>query len=146
MVIGDTLMSAVTLTSRHLADRQGLNITSAAVLQRLERNGPVRLTGLAAEVGITQPAMTELVQRLIKQGVVSRVSDPADGRVALIEITAAGRQLISERWQAHHERLGELLAALPAVEVAALALAMSVAQPIIQRLIDTATGTPGGKQ
>ncbi|HYZ57653.1 MAG TPA: MarR family transcriptional regulator, partial [Streptosporangiaceae bacterium] len=46
---------------------------------------------LAAAECVSQPSMSQLVQRLEQQGLATRASDPADGRAALIAITDAGR-------------------------------------------------------
>ena len=82
--------------------------------------------------------MTELVQRLKRQGLVTRVDDPGDGRAALVTITDAGRALLDDQRRDRRDRLAELFTALPADEEVTLTLAMHVALPIIRRLIDDA--------
>jgi DNA-binding MarR family transcriptional regulator len=137
--IAEALEQITAVMIRHVADRQGLSLTSASVLGRVGGEGPVRLTSLAAAVGVSQPAMTQLVQRLERQGMATRVTDPEDGRAALVGITDAGQALLADLRRARHSRLAELLATLPPEDEAALALAMHVAMPIIQRLIRNAT-------
>jgi DNA-binding MarR family transcriptional regulator len=90
--------------------------------------------------------MTELVQRLERQRLVTRVDDPEDGRVALVTITDAGRAPLDDQRRGRRDQLAELLTALPAEDEATLALAMHVALPIIRRLIHNAHGsrTQGG--
>jgi hypothetical protein len=53
---------------------------------------------------------------------------------------------LADRRQARHHRLADLLATLPREDEAALALAMHVALPIVERLIHNAaeSGTPTG--
>ena len=53
-------------------------------------DGPTRLTTLAAKEGVGQPSMTQLIQRLERQDLVTRLADPEDGRAALVAITDAG--------------------------------------------------------
>jgi DNA-binding MarR family transcriptional regulator len=144
--IGDALDRVAELVVRHLEDRQRLSRNAAAVLDRLHREGPARLTALAAGAGVTQPAMTELVHRLSNQDLVMRASDPADGRAALVGLTDAGRALLADRRQERRNRLTDLLATLPDADEPALALAMHVALPIVQRLIHNAAqaATPSG--
>ena len=43
---------------RSLSPPDGLSLTAAATLATLERSGPCRLTALAANEGVTQPALT----------------------------------------------------------------------------------------
>jgi DNA-binding MarR family transcriptional regulator len=102
----------------------GLSLTSAATLSTLERLGPCRLTALAAGEGVTQPAMTQLVARLADSGLVTRSADPADGRVVLVHITAAGRALRASRRAVRAERITGLLARLSEADQAALAAAL----------------------
>jgi DNA-binding MarR family transcriptional regulator len=145
--VGQALQEIGVLMVRYLADRQGLAFTSILVLAILDSEGPTRLTALATAGGVSQPSMSQLVQRLERQGLVVRVSDPDDGRAALIDITDAGRALIAERQRDLRDRLAALLATLSAEDEAALALAMHVAQPIIGRMICSAAqaGIPGEK-
>lgn len=125
---------------RHLSGRAALNLTALLTLSTLEREGPVRVTTLAAAAGIGQPAMTEMIQRLERQGLVIRVDDPEDGRVALVSLSDEGRALRGDQQRERRDRLAVLLSALPTEDEAALNLAMRVALPIIRRLIDQAQG------
>jgi DNA-binding MarR family transcriptional regulator len=137
--IAEALEQASIFMTRHVASRGALSLTAASALETLSREGPVRLTALAAAAGISQPSMTELVHRLARQGLALRVDDPKDGRAALVGITDTGRALLDGRRRDRRERLAELLAALSSEEEATLTLAMQVSLPIIRRLIDNAT-------
>jgi DNA-binding MarR family transcriptional regulator len=116
---------------RHLA--RGNSLTSGNVLPALAEDGPSRLTALAAATGIAQPAMTQLVGRLERDGLVVRLIDPEDARATLVAITDAGRAL-RELLQAQRERMAELLDRLSADDQATLALAMRVVMPLLQQL------------
>jgi DNA-binding MarR family transcriptional regulator len=121
-----------------MSDRAGLSLTAVLTLSTLNREGPVRVTTLATAAGIGQSSMTELVQRLERQGLVTRINDPEDGRAALVTITNAGRALLDDQQRDRRDGLAELLTALPADEAVTLTLAMHVALPIIRRLIGDA--------
>lgn len=130
---------------RHLSVWAGLGLTASMALGTLNREGPARVTTLAAAGGIGQPAMTERVQQLERQGLVTRVEDPGDGRAALVSITDTGRALLDDQRRDRHDRLAEMLAALPAADAAELTLTMHVALPIIGRLMRNATNPPLGQ-
>lgn len=117
---------------RRLTPRDGLSLTAASVLRRLERSGPQRLCDLYAPEGVTQPAMTQLVTRLEKDGLAERGSDPADGRVVVVSITAAGRAAVERRRLSNAEALSERLRALPAEDRTAILAAL----PAMERLSD----------
>lgn len=117
---------------RRLNPRDGLSLTAASTLRRLERTGARRLTELAAAEGVTQPAMTQLVSRLEREGLVSRGGDPADGRVVVVSVTAAGRAAVRKRRAARIRALSGVLKELPPAERAALA----AAAPALDRLAE----------
>jgi DNA-binding MarR family transcriptional regulator len=141
--IAEALEQASILITRHLSDRTALSLTASMALDTLSREGPIRLTALAAAAGISQPSMTELVQRLERQGLLSRVNDPEDGRAALVGVTDGGRALLDERRRYRRDRLAELLKDISPQEEAALTLAMKVALPSIRQFIQNATSRAG---
>jgi len=136
--IGETLDQAVDLTVRYLTDRAGLSPSAGYLLNRVSRGGPARLTMLATKEGVSQPSMTQLIQRLERQGLVTRLADPDDGRVALVAMTEAGQALLDERTRRRRERLTALLATLSPEDEFALWLSARVALPILNRLVKNA--------
>ncbi|GAA3566715.1 MarR family transcriptional regulator [Amycolatopsis ultiminotia] len=126
------------LVLRHLTDHGGPTFAAIMCLGRLDRDGPARLTTLGAAEGVSQPSMSQLVQRLERQGWVVRIRDPEDGRASLIALSDAGRTLVAGRLRDRHDRLADLLGTLSPEDNASLRLAMQVAGPILRRLIDTA--------
>ena len=136
--IGELLDEAMDLTVRFLSDRADLSASAAFALNRVCREGPIRLTTLAAKEGVSQPSMTQLIQRLERQDLVARLADPDDGRAALIGITGHGRALIDDRKRLRRERLTALLATLTPEEESALWLSARVAFPVLHRLIANA--------
>jgi DNA-binding MarR family transcriptional regulator len=109
---------------RRLSPDTGLSLTAAATLSSLDRNGPARLTELAVQQGVTQPAMTQLVTRLQEAGLAERRPDPDDGRVVRVHLTDAGLTELSRRRGVRTERLGELFDGLTGEHQAALVAAL----------------------
>ena len=115
---------------RRLTPREELSLTAASTLRRLERSGPHRLWELYAPEGVTQPAMTQLITRLEKEGLARRDSDPADGRAVVVSITDAGRAALARRREGRARALSGILQNLPATDHAALLAAL----PAMERL------------
>jgi DNA-binding MarR family transcriptional regulator len=127
------------LTWRHLLpNRRELSPSAILVLNRVGREGPMRLTALAAAEDTSQPAMTQLVQRMERLGLLERLSDPSDGRAALVSISAKGRERWGRRSAARRDRLAELMAKLSPDDERALRLAAEVAIPILRRISEGA--------
>lgn len=101
-----------------------LSSVAASTLYALATEGPTRLTLLAAAEHVTQPAMTQLVRRLEREGLVERRDDPSDGRAVLVTITDAGVALSAERRAARADALAAVLDELGPDERDALAAAV----------------------
>ena len=140
--VGELLDQALDLTVRFLSDRADLSASAAFALNRVSREGPIRLTALAAKEGVSQPSMTQLIQRLERVGLVTRLADPDDGRAALIGITEHGQTLLDDRKRIRRERLTALLATLTSEEKSALWLSARVALPVLHRLVANADRPP----
>jgi DNA-binding MarR family transcriptional regulator len=117
---------------RRLTPRAELSLTAASTLRRLERSGPHRLCELYAPEGVSQPAMTQLITRLEKEGLASRGGDPDDGRAVVVTITEAGRAAVARRREGRTRALSALLNQLPAEDHAAIVAAL----PALERLSD----------
>jgi DNA-binding MarR family transcriptional regulator len=117
---------------RRLTPRSELSLTAASTLRRLERSGPHRLCELHAPEGVTQPAMTQLVTRLEREGLAERRGDPADGRAVVVSITEAGRQAVARRREGRAQALSGLLRQLSPAERESLVAAL----PALERLGD----------
>lgn len=57
--------------------------------------GGTRITDLARRAGMTNAAMTELVDQCEVIGLVERTADPADRRARVVRFTAKGRQWLA---------------------------------------------------
>lgn len=132
------LLDVVALVIRDVSGNRDLSLTALATLGSLKRNGPQRITTLAAAEGVSQPSMTQLVQRLEQRGLVARTSDPADGRVALVGLTAAGQAALAHRRERNAAKVAELLAGLPEDDVRALGTALAAVLPAIRERVGAA--------
>ncbi|MEW2359564.1 MarR family transcriptional regulator [Spirillospora sp. NPDC029432] len=118
----------VVLLLRQVAADEPVTSQQASVLGSLE-GGPLRMTALAAEHGVRLPTMTAQVNRLERDGLVTRGRDGQDARVVTVEITPRGRTLLlatRERRIAFltgrlaelgEERRAAIAAALPALDM-----------------------------
>jgi DNA-binding MarR family transcriptional regulator len=120
---------------RRLTPADGISLTAASTLRRLARDGEHRLSELAVAERVSQPAMTQLVSRLERDGLVRRAAHPGDGRVVIVAVTDAGRAVLDRRHDVRVARLEEALAALPAADRRAIVTAL----PAFDRL--TALGS-----
>jgi DNA-binding MarR family transcriptional regulator len=65
------------------------------VLATLDRLGPMSVGDLTEAVGVSQPGVTRLLDKLEADGLVRSAQQADDRRVRTIELSKVGRQLIS---------------------------------------------------
>jgi DNA-binding MarR family transcriptional regulator len=103
---------------RELGERHGLGMSEFEVLerlfedeQRLERD-KLRVQDLAHQVHLSQSALSRLIGRLEKAGLVERAMCAIDRRGIYVTLTEAGRQRYREAQPVHREVLGRTLVGL----------------------------------
>lgn len=79
------------------------------ILYFLDLKGPQRMSDIARLVGCTVPAASGVVEKLVRSGLVQREPGESDRRVIHIDMTARGRQVLSELKHIHEERLQTVL-------------------------------------
>lgn len=117
---------------RRLAPRDQLSLTAVSTLRRLDADGPHRVCELTAPEGVSQPAMTQLITRLEKDGLATRGADPRDGRAVVVSITEAGRAVVHRRRQRWGAAMSALLGQLSPDDQRAIEAAL----PALERLIE----------
>jgi DNA-binding MarR family transcriptional regulator len=89
-------------------DVYGVTLSRARVLIEVANAGPVRLSIVAAAVGIAQGTTSELAESLVREELLTRRPDPSDRRAVLLETTEQGRDH-AKRWGAAYATTAEEL-------------------------------------
>ncbi|HVP44330.1 MAG TPA: MarR family transcriptional regulator [Terriglobales bacterium] len=94
---------------------EGLTSRQCSILRTLVQQEGARLSDLAQAAGISPSAMTRVLERLEKLGLVRRVRGAQkDGRAARVEITAEGRKVRQRIDRLMGERTTAIVDAIPA--------------------------------
>lgn len=93
---------------------EGLSQRQCAILRTLVAQEGARISDLAASSGITPSAMTRVLEKLEKRGLVERVRGAqTDGRAASVRITAEGRRTREQLDELMRERTSTILSSIP---------------------------------
>lgn len=107
-----------------------IGIGVMAVLACLHRNGELTVGELASFERVQPPSMTRAVRKLEEKGYVARRPHESDGRLVLVSLTEAGRELVVADRRRRDEWLASRLRALTPQERATL----RAAAPLLARL------------
>lgn len=129
--------------------REGLNYRPryTPIMRALVASEPRTISQIAEAAGITQPAATQTVSLMIRDGLVSSATGATDARQRMIRLTPAGRALLPKLeacWRATSAAAAGLDAELPCPlsRVLAEAIIALEGKPFGERLAEARTGEP----
>ena len=79
----------------------------------------IRISTLARDLDVTPAAAGQAVDRLVRDGLVDRLTDPTDRRAFVISVSEKGRKRLREFEERSSGIAGEILAGVPSADVAA---------------------------
>lgn len=126
--LAHALRLAVGRLARRLRQRTlgGLTPSQLSVLASLDRHGPLTLGALAEVEGVAPASISGIVSRLEDKGLVERAANPGDRRSFLVELSAAGEQLLQRGRGERTALLAARLRSLSSAERDTLAAAVAL--------------------
>lgn len=90
----------------------GLSMPQVSALFRLYYQGQCGVNDIAGHLDVSSAAASQMIERLVQQGLLERSEDPHDRRAKLIALTTAGRELMQESIEARVRWMAELTTVL----------------------------------
>jgi DNA-binding MarR family transcriptional regulator len=78
---------------KHFMDESGLSFSQVNTLMRLHFVSHTDISDISEQMGITNAAASQLVERMVRLGLLDRKSDPADRRIKRLVLTPEGHSL-----------------------------------------------------
>ena len=100
----------------HYSRETGLSMSQFGVLFHLSRKQSSGVTDLGDHLGVTSAAVSQMLERLVQQGLILRTEDPNDRRVKKIVLTEKGSQVLQEGLHARQDWLVDLADTLSDIE------------------------------
>jgi len=79
---------------KRFMEENDLSPTQVNALMRLHHGKECGVSEIATHLGITNAAASQMVERLVKAGLLYRMEEPLDRRVKTLSLTPAGRDLV----------------------------------------------------
>ena len=112
------------------ASKQKLSIPQLRTLYFISVHDHPSLSDAADFIGLSLPAMSRLVDALVRKELVSRTSCLNDRRHIRLAITAHGKASLDVAWQGTHARLAEEVSAMSAEQRETISAAMDVLRAV----------------
>lgn len=118
------ILRAADQGGRKLASATGLTPSKLLVLQEIERRGEVTPSAIASALQFGQATITNIVDRLVANNLVTRQRSERDRRYMLLRITEAGRTMLETAPDLLQNRFQDRFGTLPAWEQAMILAAL----------------------
>lgn len=92
----------------HYVREKGLRMSALGTLHHLKMGGHVGVSNLGDHLGISNAAASQMLDRLVEEGMISRTEDPDDRRMKRITITDSGINILEEAVKARLNWLNDL--------------------------------------
>jgi DNA-binding MarR family transcriptional regulator len=104
----------------------GLSMTQLHTLFRLHHAGICGVTDVGDHLGVTNAAASQMVDRLVQQGLIERAEDPSDRRVKQLSLTPKGLRLVLDSIEARRHWMEQLTDVLDADELEQIIRALTI--------------------
>jgi DNA-binding MarR family transcriptional regulator len=105
-------------------DEWDLSPSQISALFMLHHCTKCGISDIGEHLGVTNAAASQMVERLVKQGLITRMEDPGDRRFKLIQLTQQGQSAIEEGIRARLEWLEQMTTAFTPEQQESIAAAM----------------------
>lgn len=117
-----------------------LTMGQYTTLIRLHYGDRCGISEIASHLGITNPAASQLIDRLVQMGLIERVEDPTDRRAKQLSLTPKSRTLLQASFEARLGWLNDLADTIPSEHrpeaTAALGHLIQAAQTLEPQLVE----------
>jgi DNA-binding MarR family transcriptional regulator len=110
----------------HYTRSAGLSMAQMTVLMHLYYQGPNEVSKVCEMMQLTRPGASQMIERMVQQGVVERTEIPGDRRVRMVGLTDQGRKVVEESIAARQAWIEKLVSGLSAAETERVAEALRI--------------------
>jgi DNA-binding MarR family transcriptional regulator len=111
---------------RKFMDETGLSFSQINILMRLVHGRSIGVSEIGEQLGVTNAAASQAVDRLVQLGLIERTEDPQDRRAKRLALTQKGRTLIEQGIAARSQWVETLTDALTPEEQSMIISAMTL--------------------
>ena len=86
------------------------------ILSAVHKHSPRTMGNLSKLVGAAQSTTSEMMSRLVKMGLITKIRGPLDGRVVMVKLTIEGEQLLQRRRKSARDGYQKLISRMSPVE------------------------------
>jgi DNA-binding MarR family transcriptional regulator len=111
---------------RKFMDETGLSFSQVNILMHLIHGGKIGVSEIGDQLGVTNAAASQAVERMVQLNLVERTEDPDDRRAKKLVLTPRGRSLVEKGIEARSQWVEGLTEALTPDQQAMIVSALTL--------------------
>jgi DNA-binding MarR family transcriptional regulator len=127
----------------YYAKENDLSLSQMGMLIRLSHGGPLGVMRIGGDMSMTGAAASQMVERLVQQGLVARSENPEDRRAHPITLTARGESAVRECKEWQYRWVESLAAGLEPGDAAPVTEALGILARQMQKLDEASVEAAG---
>lgn len=135
----DTLMHRLMETHAPQLNTLELTMSQTKAMYLVLAAGPLRMSELAARLGVTNSTATGLADRLVELGLLERREDAADRRQVVVNATPHGADELERFRELNSRRLREMLAAVDRADLPIVERALRILDDAVEHAMPSST-------
>lgn len=119
--LGQMIHTEIAFFQQVTSAQNGISITETKTISILMQEGPTTAGNLGRKLGLTTGAVTNVIDRMEKAGLVKRVADPNDRRKVIVEMRPEKLKQLGKPYESVSKAMHKLLATYSVKELKFLA-------------------------
>jgi DNA-binding MarR family transcriptional regulator len=115
-------------------DESGLSFSQVNTLMRLHFAGQADISDISRQMGVTNAAASQLVDRMVRLGLLDRMEDLVDRRIKRLVLTSQGHALAEKLVEMRKKWMEQFTASLSSQQRAAISDALQVMTDAAQKI------------
>lgn len=111
----------------------GLSMPQFSILMQLHYRGDFSISEVSERFGISVPAASQLVEKLVQAGYLERAEDPNDRRARLLSLSTKGKKLIEQGFKRRYRWIDKLMSLLNSEERAKVVDGLTILSTAVQK-------------
>ena len=107
------------------AKDRGLTMAQLGAMFHISQKGACGVSDIGTDLGVTNSAASQMLERLVQLKLITRSEDPTDRRVKQIVLTEKGHQILRESNKANQDWLASLVQTMEADEREQIGIALA---------------------
>lgn len=105
----DISMKLSMLEFKEIMSTTGISFPQMGIMMRLSHRGDFNISEVGEQMGVTNAAASQTIDRMVGAGLIERTEDPVDRRSRRLALTEKGKEIIKKGFESRGKWMEEIV-------------------------------------